>query len=342
MAENNTPSRSSEIVCQALHEYYAIEATLSRLPGENLNYLVQTRTGEKYIAKIAGEEMPAELIDMEQAALQHAVRAQVKLILPKIIVNKFGNYETGIYILYKSTNRLRLLDYIDGTNLSEITDISTLLRFNLGKTLACFDQAMTGFDHPAAHRRHRWDLAAAGQHRAKTAWVEDPEKRALLSWAFAQMTNCVSPVLASLPWQFIHGDANPENIRVAGDQVVGLLDFGDSCYNPAVCELAICLAYQMMDQADPWAAAAPVIAGYESVRPLASSERRVLLPLVCGRLAVTISVATERRRIDADNANWFVSEYPAWRLLSYLKSSGNVLFPLHHPAEAASQAERPL
>jgi Ser/Thr protein kinase RdoA (MazF antagonist) len=342
MPENTTTSSTSEIVLQAMREHYAIEGSLSRLPGENLNYLVQTKTGEKYIAKIAGEEMPAELVDMEQAALQHAVRARLQLLLPQIIVNKFGNYETGINILNKSINRLRLLHYIDGTNLSEIADISTLLRFNLGKTLACFDQAMAGFDHPAAHRRHRWDLAAAGQHRAKTAWLADPEKRTLLSWAFAQIANCISPVLASLPWQFIHGDANPENIRVTGDRVVGLLDFGDSCYNPAVCDLAICLAYQMMDQADPRAAAAPVIAGYESVRPLTGSERRVLLPLVCGRLAVTISVAIERRRIDADNANWFVSENPAWRLLLYLKSSGQELFPLPHTVGAASRAERPL
>lgn len=342
MPENTTTSRTSEIVLQALREYYAIEGILSRLPGENLNYLVQTKTGEKYIVKIAGEDMPVELVDMEQAALQHAVRARVQLLLPQIIVNKFGNYETGINILNKSVNRLRILHYIDGIDLSEITDISTLLRFNLGETLARFDLAMAGFDHPAAHRRHRWDLAAAEQHRAKTAWVEDPEKRTLLRWAFAQMTNCISAVLPGLPWQFIHGDANPENIRVAGDRVVGLLDFGDSCYNPAVCDLAICLAYQMMDQVDPWTAAAPVIAGFESVRPLASSERRILLPLVCGRLAVTICVASERRRIDADNANWFVSENPAWRLLSYLQSSGNVLFPLHYPAPAASRAERPL
>jgi Ser/Thr protein kinase RdoA (MazF antagonist) len=341
MSENNTPSRSSEIVLRVLREYYAIEGILSRLPGENLNYLVQTKTGEKYIAKIAGEEMPAELIDMEQAALQHAVGAQLQLLLPQIIANKLGNYETGIEFLKSSFNRLRVLHYIDGTNLSEIADISILLRFNLGETLARFDQVMAGFDHPAAHRRHRWDLAAAGQHRAETEGVADPEKRALLIWAFSQMANCVSPVLPSLPWQFIHGDANPENIRVAGDRVVGLLDFGDSCYNPAVCDLAICLAYQMMDQADPWSAAAPVIAGYESVRPLASCERRVLLPLVCGRLAVTISVASERRRIDPDNANWFVSENPAWRLLSYLQSSGSMLLPLHYPAPAASRAERP-
>jgi hydroxylysine kinase len=124
-----------------------------------------------------------------------------------------------------------------------------------------------------------------------------------------------------LPWQFIHGDGNPENIRMMDGRVIGLLDFGDSCYNPTVCELAICLAYQMMDQADPGAAAEPVIAGYQSLRPLSTPEKAVLEPLVCGRLAVSLSVAAERRQIDESNTNWFVSEAPAWHLLARLRAS---------------------
>jgi Ser/Thr protein kinase RdoA (MazF antagonist) len=125
------------------------------------------------------------------------------------------------------------------------------MRFELGVALARLDLALQGFDHPQAHRKHRWDLADAGQHQAKVALVQAPEKRQLLAWAFEQWTNFASPFLTTLPWQFIHGDGNPENIRVVDGKVVGLLDFGDSCYNPAVCDLAICLAYQMMDQADP-------------------------------------------------------------------------------------------
>ncbi|MGH8035320.1 MAG: phosphotransferase, partial [Lysobacterales bacterium] len=109
-------------------------------------------------------------------------------------------------------------------------------------------------------------------------------------------------------------------------RVSGLLDFGDSCFNPAVCELAICLAYQMMGQADPWAVAKAVIAGYESLRPLSVEEKAVLRHLVCGRLAVTLCVATERHQIDADNTNWFVSEAPAWELIAKLRASPTGFF----------------
>jgi len=326
MTANNAGDGISEILRQSIHDAYGIDGSLSRLPGENLNYLVQVKDGSRYIAKVAGKDMPAGVIQMEYAALQYASRAGVKLLLPQLIVNKFGNIETRINIRNNDYNSLRILNYVDGINLSEYTDISGKLRFHLGQSLAMFNQAMRGFDHPAAHRQHRWDLAHAEQHSGKTSLVETASKREILDWAFRQLANCASPVLANLPWQFIHGDANPENIRVEDEQVVGLLDFGDSCYNPTVCDLAICLAYQMMDQVDPWPAAGQVIHGYESVRTLSADEWMVLLPLVCARLAVTISIASERRHIDPHNTNWFVSVNPAWRLLTQLHSSGRTVF----------------
>jgi Ser/Thr protein kinase RdoA (MazF antagonist) len=324
-----TPSlaRTGEIVRRAILDQYGIDGSLTRLPGENLNYLVRTRSGMQYVAKIAGQELPPEVVEMERLALQHARLCAAGLQVPDILENQNGHYETRIKISLNFSKRLRLMSFIGGIDLSEINDISDRTRFQVGEALARFDLAMAGFDHPAAHRRHRWDLTDAGQHRDKTLLVEEPERRAILDWAFAQMANSVSPVLGRLPWQFIHGDPNPENIRVNGERVVGLLDFGDACHNPAVCDLAICLAYQMMEQEDPWAAAGQVISGYESLRPLTSLERQVLLPLVCTRLAVTICVATERRLIDPHNSNWFVSEQPAWQLLSRLQSSKKTLFP---------------
>lgn len=331
MSKNKIGSVSTATVLSVIAEYYQIEGSISRLPGENLNYLMRANTGPSYIVKIAGEETPPEQIEMECAAVRHAVNAPLDLMLPKIIENKYGQLETGIVLHQNEPKRLRLVSFIAGKNLSDIADISATLRIRIGKAVAEFDRALVGFDHPAAHRKHRWNLVDALQHRHKAALVKDPERREILIWAFDQFANHAAPVLAGLAWQFIHGDPNPENIRVKDERVTGLLDFGDSCHNPAICDLAICLAYQMMDQADPCSAAREVISGYESVRPMSPGEHRALLPLVCGRLAVTIAVAAERREIDPDNANWFVSERPAWGLLGCLKSRGAVPCPASQP-----------
>ena len=116
----------------------------------------------------------------------------------------------------------------------------------------------------------------------------------------------------------IYADANDENVLVRNGRVTGLLDFGDALENPIVCELAIGLVYAMLDRADPLADAAEVAAGYHAVRPLEEAEIDVLFPLVCGRLAASVTVAAERRQIDASNTNWFVTEDRAWRLIEKL------------------------
>jgi 4-aminobutyrate aminotransferase-like enzyme len=74
----------------------------------------------------------------------------------------------------------------------------------------------------------------------------------------------------------------------------------------------------MLDAADPLAAGAAVVAGYHAVRLLDPDELEVLFPLVCGRLAVTVATAAERRTIDPDHPTWFVTEARAWRLLDQL------------------------
>jgi Ser/Thr protein kinase RdoA (MazF antagonist) len=185
--------------------------------------------------------------------------------------------------------------------------------------LAQYHVAMQRFDHPAAHRNHRWNLAEAGQHRDKTELLGDPGKAALMKWGFDAWEQAKNS-LGSMPWQFIHGDMNRENILVEGDRVTGLVDFGDACFNPVVCDLAICLTYMMMDTEDPLGAMAVVMDGYLETRALSNAEQSVLLPLVCGRLVTSIAVSAERRGIDPDNPNWFGGEDSAWVLLQTLKS----------------------
>jgi hypothetical protein len=202
--------------------------------------------------------------------------------------------------------------------LEYLPDISTKLTKNVGNSLARYHVAMQGFDHPAAHRNHRWNLAEAGQHRSKTTLLRDTGKAALMTWGFDAWAQ-VRTSLDSMPWQFIHGDMNRENILVEGDQVTGLVDFGDACFNPVVCDLAICLSYMMMDRENPLEAMGVALDGYLGVRALSSAERDVILPLVCGRLVTSLAVSAERKGIDPDNPNWFGGEDSAWTLLQTLR-----------------------
>ena len=145
------------------------------------------------------DNIPPEVVEMEFKALEYAISAGFPLQLPGIMQNIHKKYETGIKIHINSLNRLLLMIFIDGKQLEMMPDISDILFKNVGISLAQYNLAMRGFDHPATRRSHRWNL----------------------------------------------------NILVRGDRVTGLVDFGDSCFNPAVCDLAICLSYVMMGQDNP-------------------------------------------------------------------------------------------
>jgi Ser/Thr protein kinase RdoA (MazF antagonist) len=304
-----------------LFRYYGLEGRLERLGGENLNYLLVTLQGEKFVFKAVDDDSAEESAAMEFELLEHARKAGFPLELPYIIKNYKGNIYSRINFPINGDYQARVISFVDGNMLEKYSDISSNLLRNTGKCLAMFDRAIAGFDHPAVHRGHQWELTRAGRHRDKLDLISDPGTRQLADWAF-DIWEAVKDTLPDLPQQVIHGDANKENILADSERVTGLVDFGDVCYNARVCELAICLAYMMMDRDDPMAAAAHVIAGYVEEGELFEDELAVLLPLVCGRLAVTVCMASSRLAVDPDNPNWFVSLEPAARLLRTLFGIG--------------------
>lgn len=323
MKEESDNSEQNAAALRCLRSHYEIEGSLSRLGGENINYLVTAIEGKRYVLKIVDEHMPSEVVAMENAAVEHAISKGFRLSLPHIIKNNHNKLESGIEIRLNQKNRAILFNYIEGNELRAMSDISQKLANDIGKSIALFDLSMMDFEHPSAHRSHRWNLTEVDQHEDKIELIKDPDRRELLVWAFNNWSTGAKPNLPALPHQFIHGDANGGNILVDGESVTGLLDFGDSCFNPAVCELAICLPYMMMGQENPLETGACIAAAYHATRPLSEAEVSVLLPLVCGRLAVTVAVAAERRRIDSGHPGWYISEDGAWDLLQLLPAAGD-------------------
>jgi Ser/Thr protein kinase RdoA (MazF antagonist) len=305
-------------ISEFLFANYGLQGSLERLGGENLNYLVTTPKGRRQVLKIVEEPEAEESAELENRLLEHARKAGFELGLPVIEKTYRGEIDTRIDIPVSGSYRARMLRFVNGDLLENQADISMNLLSDVGFSLARLDRALAGFDHPALHRQHRWELKLAGRHRDKLHLVSDDEDRALVAWAFDRWSD-VRDTLDALPAQAIHGDANPENILVEDGRVSGFVDFGDACHNPRACELAICLAYLMMDRDDPLQAADAVTEAYAAELHLSSEERAVLLPLVCGRLAVTVAMASARRAIDPDNPNWFLSLEPALALLRRLR-----------------------
>ncbi|MFQ5680103.1 MAG: aminotransferase class III-fold pyridoxal phosphate-dependent enzyme [Gemmatimonadota bacterium] len=307
-----------ERAADLLSRHYGIRGTVAPLPGENRNFRVSAADGRRFALKFASGECAPELCRLEAAALGRVLRSGMELGVPTPVPTLSGEGWVESEEAADDPRCTRLLEWVPGTPWAACGRPSPDLLRDLGRKLAALDRVLGGLDHPAAARTHAWNLTAAGQHRDRVCRVAEPGRRRTLERAFHLWAACAAPRLSGLPRSFIHGDANDENVLVDGDRVVGLVDFGDALVNPTVCELAIALAYAMLGREEPLEAGAEVVAGYHDVRPLAAAELEVLFPLVCGRLAVSVAVAAERRRTDPERSTWFVTEERAWPLLEVL------------------------
>ena len=286
-----------------------------RLPGENLNYLVTVSGRGRYVLKVATAERDNAMFDMEYRAVEYIAERSTSLHVPRTVLTRPGNVVARIKFSAQTTMRAQLLEYVAGTPWGKLADHDDALLADLGKKLAVLDVMLADFKHPAMYRTHPWDLSALLQHRFSAGLIRDARRRRVLEWMFHYWAATAEAMLKDLPAAFIHGDSNDENLLVEDNRVIGLLDFGDSLYNPIVCNLAITLAYAMLGYDDPLPLAGKIVSAYQNVRPLSDSERHALYPLICGRLANTVAVAAGRRLSNPDHPNWFVTEDGAWRLL---------------------------
>src|SRR5262249_14078872 len=124
------------------------------------------------------------------------------------------------------------------------------------------------------------------------------------------------PRLASVRKAIIHGDLNDANILVGGgpdlearnQSVVGIVDFGDMVHSYRIGELAIAIAYAMLDCDDPLNVAAAVVRGYSERSALDDNELKALFGLAVLRLCVSACIAASQQRERPDNVYLGVSQ----------------------------------
>ena len=312
------PEPTLAAIADLLRTAYELTGEIAQLRGENENYRITLADGRRYVLKRVTGPISSEVLEMEGQIIAHLQAAGVKLDLPQLALTQSGSKEASRRLDDETTLCVRLFEFVSGTPWFEADRPGSDQLRHLGEVLAAVDVALADLDLPAARRTHPWDLTQASQHRGKIDLIQDPDRRRIVEWMLHFLSACALPRLADLPQSIIHGDANDENILVQDERVSGLLDFGDSLYNPTISDLAIALAYAMLDQSDPLQAGAEVVSGYHQVRPLGEAEIEVLFPLICGRLCTTVLIAAARRRIDPDHPTWFVSEASAWNLLEVL------------------------
>eukprot|EP00049_Salpingoeca_infusionum_P002998 m.62147 g.62147 ORF g.62147 m.62147 type:complete len:213 (-) comp11894_c0_seq4:350-988(-) len=129
----------------------------------------------------------------------------------------------------------------------------------------------------------------------------------------------VLPVLSSLPRGVIQNDCNDHNVIVSesGSQVHAIIDFGDMVHSCRVFDLAICLAYALLDtDASVVESSRKLCLGYCDTIPINGTERAILYTSVMARLCQSVVMSSYSYSKDPGNEYLLVTAEPGWRLLS--------------------------
>jgi 4-aminobutyrate aminotransferase-like enzyme/Ser/Thr protein kinase RdoA (MazF antagonist) len=276
------------------------------LAGElDRNFRLQLRSGAQTILKVHSADTNLDELAMQDELL-------TLLSEENSVPSLLGSTVAGVAHPGLTGRAVRMLSWVEGSLWSDISNPGEQLLFSLGSRVALLDDSLRPFEHPMLDRPHRWNMMQAGAlARPKDLWAAEMLDR---------FANVVLPQLRELPSQAIHNDANENNIVLgpSGD-VSALIDFGDTVRSPRIVGLAVAVAYAMLGQSDPLAAAALVVSGYHYESPILSGELALLDDLVRARLAMSIANAEDQVRTTPENAAYLlISQEPIQHTLGLL------------------------
>jgi 4-aminobutyrate aminotransferase-like enzyme/Ser/Thr protein kinase RdoA (MazF antagonist) len=299
-------------------DIFGIEGFFSILPGElDLNYKIVAKNSKTYILKISQPNPDFESLNFQNNLMLYLESNTNEFIFPKPIKSNAGHF----HFIFKDANGeervARVLTWIEGKLWSSVNPKTSKLRESLGLCAGRLTQMLQNFKDANSFRVFDWDLAQASWTFSHVSIFES-EKGQILSF-FQQLFTEIEPIFKALRKSVIHNDANDNNIIVSENYgqtyVSSLIDFGDAVYSQNINDLAVAIAYGVMDTADPLAAAIDILIGYNEAFKLEKNELKCLYTLVGMRLVISVTKSALNLQQEPSNIYLQVSDKQAWELL---------------------------
>ena len=297
-------------------ELYGLSGAADVLPSErDQNFLVTVKAGDKYVLKIANATEEYAMLDAQNQVMEHV--AGFGNLFPKVIPSLRGRSIETVSGLDGRIHYVRLVTFLKGVPLGSVKRHSPELMLDLGRKLGELDKALQGIDHPALHRDFHWDFAnGLNVIKKNIKLVRDKKLRGMVSALTENFEEFTVPLLPSLRKSAIYNDANDYNILVGGgdevysrnQSVTGFIDLGDMVHSYTVGDLAIAIAYAILDKPQPLATAAETVKGYHSVFALTEDEVAALFGLVTLRLCMSVCIGAEQQQSQPDNEYLGISQ----------------------------------
>jgi 4-aminobutyrate aminotransferase-like enzyme/Ser/Thr protein kinase RdoA (MazF antagonist) len=304
-------------------DHFGVAGHASALTGERDQNFLITGRDRAIVLKIANAAEDRAMLDAQIAALGHLARSGAPT--PRALTTADGSAFASA-VLRERTHAVWALSALPGKPLAAVRHRTPALYEDLGRQTARITTAMASFDHPAIHRDFYWDLAQARsiiEHKAHL--VADDELSGAIRRIAYDFDHRVLPLLDALPRSAIHGDLNDANVLVGGgddlesrdQRITGIVDLGDMVYSYRIGDLAIAIAYAMLD-GDPLDHLAHIVHGYARELLPTDAELASIYGLAAMRLCASACIAAEQQRLQPDNVYLGVSQAAIRRVLPLL------------------------
>ena len=302
-----------------LRQFWGLDGEVALLEGEyDANYRVDSGDG-RFLLKVMRQDCQAAFVHMQIGAIERLRSVEPSLPVPGVVPGMSGE---SLMEFEDKTGARRIAwmqEWLPGKRLTDIQPRSTALLAALGRAAGRVTSGLESFDHPLLVRRLKWNPLQSGWITRHVSSIGTPDRRRLICSVLEDF-RAIEKRFRALPTQAIQNDMNDCNLLVAdgpdGTPVFsGILDFGDMCRAPRVCELATAAAYALLGEQESEGALAAIVAGFHSVSSLSESEIDLLWPLLRMRLAVSVVNSSLMARQRPDDPYVIISQAPAWEFL---------------------------
>lgn len=265
---------------------------------EDQNFRVVTRVGD-VVLKVTSSGTPRAALEAQNAALRHVAP---QLVGAGVAVPGIHQTTDGRDLVALDGGRhVRVLDFLEGDAPGAFAELPRQAGSQLGRVAGLVVAALETLDVVDLPANERWDLRnGVGVVRDLRRSVP-PSERVILEHAVAAVERRLADVAARLPTQAIHGDVTDDNVVMADDRIVGVIDFGDLAPGWRVAELAVLVASLLRYGHAAADAVFDAVCAFDAAVPLTDDEIVALWPLVTLRAAVLVASGADIARAQPGN-----------------------------------------
>lgn len=274
LTETGIKRRLGMVVSKALDQYDIGPAKVSFLDeATNMFYKIETESGDRFAAKVVQDEGISLEDNQIEAYILKVLKENAKVLVPTIVNNKQGKPVTIIKShLTPSERRVVVYEWFEGIDLEDHEN-DALFR-KLGQVTAQLHNALEHIKLPAEIEGKSW--REVFYFKGEEPVYREAKYQHLLPEDYVSVMDKIIAYLdEKLPTYYegnhvftIHGDLNPSNVKIVGDDLV-IFDFEDHIQGTPLHDLAILFFYYWLDpNFDFDRVKKLVLEGYEEIRLL--------------------------------------------------------------------------